>query len=77
MLIRYGASDVLVPPAHGDWLAAHVPNCVVKVDDAGHLGRNPVAEIAEDVCGCATGRHPPEEPRQRARESSSSPAPVF
>ena len=36
--IRYGAADVLVPAAHGAWLAAHVPNAVVKVDDnAGHL----------------------------------------
>lgn len=49
VLIRYGTADVLVPRTHGDWLAAHVPNCIVKVDDAGHLGRNPVEEIAEDV----------------------------
>jgi pimeloyl-ACP methyl ester carboxylesterase len=49
VLIRYGTSDVLVPPAHGDWLAAHVPGCIVKIDDAGHLGRDPVEEIAEDV----------------------------
>lgn len=49
VLIRYGASDVLVPRIHGDWLAAHVPNCVAKVDDAGHLGRDPVKEIAEHV----------------------------
>jgi pimeloyl-ACP methyl ester carboxylesterase len=47
-LIRYGTSDVLVPPGHGDWLATHVPNSVVKVDDAGHLGHGPVAAIAED-----------------------------
>jgi pimeloyl-ACP methyl ester carboxylesterase len=51
VLIRYGASDVLTPRTHGDWLAAHVPDCLVRVDDAGHLGRNPdpVEEIAEDV----------------------------
>jgi pimeloyl-ACP methyl ester carboxylesterase len=36
--IRYGAADVLVPAAHGAWLAAHVPEAIVTVDDgAGHL----------------------------------------
>ena len=50
VLVRYGATDVLVPPAHGEWLAAHVPGCVVKVDDdAGHLGSDPEEEIAESV----------------------------
>ena len=50
VLIRYGATDVLVPPAHGEWLAAHVPGCVVKVDGlAGHLGSDPTQEIAEGV----------------------------
>lgn len=50
VLVRYGATDVLVPPAHGEWLAAHVSGCVVKVDgDAGHLGSDPVEEIAEHM----------------------------
>jgi pimeloyl-ACP methyl ester carboxylesterase len=50
VLIRYGITDVLVPRAHGDWLAAHVPGCVVKIDDdAGHLGRDPVEEISEEM----------------------------
>ena len=36
--IRYGSKDVLVPAAHGDWLAAHVPNARVCVaTDSGHL----------------------------------------
>jgi pimeloyl-ACP methyl ester carboxylesterase len=36
--IRYGAHDVLAPRSHGDWLAAHVPNATVTVDQqAGHL----------------------------------------
>jgi pimeloyl-ACP methyl ester carboxylesterase len=36
--IRYGREDVLVPAAHGAWLAAHVPGAVVVVDaGAGHL----------------------------------------
>jgi pimeloyl-ACP methyl ester carboxylesterase len=48
VLVRYGAADVLVPPAHGEWLAANVPECVVKVDGvSGHLGSDPEEEIAE------------------------------
>lgn len=36
--VRYGATDVLVPPAHGQWLAAHIPNATVVVDQGGgHL----------------------------------------
>jgi pimeloyl-ACP methyl ester carboxylesterase len=58
VLIRYGASDVLVPRNHGDWLAANVPNCVAKVDDAGHLGRDPIEEIAEDVRWLRDGTPP-------------------
>ena len=36
--VRYGAKDVLVPAAHGAWLARHVPDAEVTVDqEAGHL----------------------------------------
>ena len=36
--VRYGAGDVLVPAAHGAWLADHVPGATVIVDDgAGHM----------------------------------------
>jgi pimeloyl-ACP methyl ester carboxylesterase len=36
--VRYGATDVLVPAAHGKWLARHVPNAKVVIDrEAGHL----------------------------------------
>lgn len=60
VLIRYGATDVLVPPAHGEWLASHVPGCVVKVDDdAGHLGSDPTEEIAETVRWLRDGVPPP------------------
>jgi pimeloyl-ACP methyl ester carboxylesterase len=58
VLIRYGASDVLVPPGHGEWLAAHVPGCSVKVDDAGHLGRDRAKEITEDVRWLRDGTPP-------------------
>ena len=50
VLIRYGLTDVLVPPAHGNWLAANVPGCVVDVGtSAGHLGGNPEEQIAGDA----------------------------
>jgi pimeloyl-ACP methyl ester carboxylesterase len=36
--IRYGVTDVLVPAAHGTWLAAHVPGAEMFVDEhGGHL----------------------------------------
>jgi len=50
VLVEYGVTDVLVPPAHGEWLAANVPGCVVKIEaDAGHLGSDPEREISENV----------------------------
>lgn len=50
VLVRYGATDVLVPPVHGEWLAAHIPGCTVAVDDgAGHLGADPEQEISENI----------------------------
>lgn len=58
VLVRYGITDVLVPRAHGDWLAAHVPGCIVKVDDAGHLGRDPVEEISEEMRWLRDGTPP-------------------
>ena len=58
VLVRYGITDVLVPRTHGDWLAAHVPGCVVKIDDAGHLGREPVEEIREEMRWLRDGTPP-------------------
>jgi pimeloyl-ACP methyl ester carboxylesterase len=50
VLVWYGTTDVLVPPAHGKWLAANVPGCVVKLDhDAGHMGADPEREISENM----------------------------
>lgn len=47
VVVRYGASDVLVPAAHGAWLAEHVPGARVKVDTgAGHLS-TPETAVAE------------------------------
>lgn len=60
VLIEYGETDVLVPAAHGAWLAANVPGCVVKIDDeAGHLGSDPEREIAENVNWLRDGVPPP------------------
>jgi pimeloyl-ACP methyl ester carboxylesterase len=60
VLIRYGLTDVLVPPAHGEWLAANVPGCIVEVEtSAGHLGENPEEEIARNVRWLSEGIAPP------------------
>jgi pimeloyl-ACP methyl ester carboxylesterase len=59
VLVRYGMTDVLVPPAHGEWLAANVPGCIVKIDDeAGHLGADPEQQITENARWLSTGIAP-------------------
>ena len=59
-IVDSGTTDVLVPPAHGEWLAANVPGCVVKVDaEAGHLGSDPVRDITENVMWLRDGVPPP------------------
>jgi pimeloyl-ACP methyl ester carboxylesterase len=59
VLIRYGLTDVLVPPAHGEWLAANVPGCIVDVEDtAGHLGSDPEEEIAGNARWLSEGIAP-------------------
>jgi pimeloyl-ACP methyl ester carboxylesterase len=50
VLVRYGLTDVLVPPAHGAWLAANVPGCIVETEEAGgHMGTDPEREIASNA----------------------------
>jgi pimeloyl-ACP methyl ester carboxylesterase len=44
--IRYGTSDVLVPAAHGAWLAAAIPGATVKLNRLGHLG-DPDVDLVE------------------------------
>lgn len=68
VLIKYGLTDVLVPPAHGGWLAANVPGCIVRADEVGgHLGTNPEEEIAANVRWLRDGIAP---------EGSTSPSPA-
>lgn len=56
VLLTYGRTDVLVPAAHGDWLAAHIPGAEAWVDDeSGHMGDD---EAIERELGWMTGRSP-------------------
>jgi pimeloyl-ACP methyl ester carboxylesterase len=50
VLVVQGGDDLMVPPAHARWLAAHVPGCEARIDDAeGHLTlvQNLVPQIHE------------------------------
>lgn len=42
--VGYGRADNLVPAAHGDWLAAHIPNAEVHATDVGHMGDDSTVE---------------------------------
>jgi len=45
VVLTYGRTDVLVPAAHGDWLAAHIPAAEAWVDEAaGHMGDDSTVE---------------------------------
>ncbi len=47
VVVRYGEQDVMVPAAHGRWLAANVPNATVLVtQQAGHM-KEPQTRIRE------------------------------
>lgn len=36
--LRYGVTEVLVPAAHGEWLAAHITHARVRANEgSGHL----------------------------------------
>jgi pimeloyl-ACP methyl ester carboxylesterase len=58
VLIIYGSADVLVPSAHGEWLAANVPGCIVKIEESGHLGGDPVTDITENTRWLQDGQVP-------------------
>jgi len=38
--IWYGRADTLVPAAHGDWLAGHIPHAEVFASEFGHFGED-------------------------------------
>jgi pimeloyl-ACP methyl ester carboxylesterase len=60
VLLAYGLADVHSPPAHGAWLAAHVPGATVVVsEEGGHLPSDPVAEIAGYMAWLRLGTVPP------------------
>jgi pimeloyl-ACP methyl ester carboxylesterase len=59
VLVWYGSVDVLTPPGHGDWLAANVPGCIVKVDGSGHLGSDWEQETTENLLWLRDGVPPP------------------
>jgi pimeloyl-ACP methyl ester carboxylesterase len=42
--LTYGRADTLVPAAHGDWLAAHIPGAEAVVNEAGHMGDDDMVE---------------------------------
>ncbi len=52
--VRYGRLDVMVPAAHGAWLADHIPGATVVVnDEAGHVASPEV--ILERLTALARG----------------------
>jgi pimeloyl-ACP methyl ester carboxylesterase len=56
VLVAYGRTDVLVPAAHGDWLASHIPGAIAWVsDETGHMGDD---EQIEREYRWLTGREP-------------------
>lgn len=54
VVLAYGRQDVLVPSAHGDWLAERVPNAITWVDDeTGHMGSD--SEMERDLAWLRDG----------------------
>jgi len=51
--IWWGAEDVLVPPAHGEWLADNVPGAITRVSTGGHMA-DPDTEL-EKLYGWLVG----------------------
>ena len=58
-MVWFGVEDTLVPPAHGEWLAAHVPGAMVVRMAGGHME---LALRAADLVGWLAGGDPPPDP---------------
>jgi pimeloyl-ACP methyl ester carboxylesterase len=54
--IWWGAEDVLVPPAHGEWLAATIPNAIPRVDISGGHQADPDTYVEEMYSWLLDGR---------------------
>jgi pimeloyl-ACP methyl ester carboxylesterase len=57
-MVWYGTDDTLVPPAHGRWLARHVPGALVVAMSGGHLE---LVNRAKDVLIWLSGGDAPED----------------
>ncbi len=55
-MVWYGTEDTLVPPAHGRWLADHVPDALVVTMSGGHLE---LVNRAEELVGWLIGGDAP------------------
>jgi pimeloyl-ACP methyl ester carboxylesterase len=60
VLVTYGLADVLVPSAHGAWLAANIPTAVTLVSQqGGHMPGDRDREITETMAWLRDGTVPP------------------
>jgi pimeloyl-ACP methyl ester carboxylesterase len=55
VMVRYGAADTLYRPAHGRWLATHIPRAVEELDTTGHLGSMDPDQTAQQFRWLAGG----------------------
>lgn len=55
-MVWYGTDDTLVPAAHGQWLAAHVPGTLVVAMSGGHLE---MVNRADELMTWLVGGEPP------------------
>lgn len=50
VLLSYGLKDMFTPPAHGHWLAAHLPTATVHVStEGGHIGTDHEADLTREL----------------------------
>ncbi len=60
VLVAYGLLDESVPVPHGTWLSDNISTATTVIDrEGGHLPREPVAEIHDNMAWLARGVVPP------------------